>query len=137
MALSDTKIVGSGGKYPRNTASDAYPWYMNEQGALMVAPISGAMTEAAMAGRLFYAANQAGIASSAALTAAYLGVCVSNPAGNSKNLIIRAVGAALIVKPAAADVTLHLTGGYTAAGVVTHTSALVYGTAFSSLRQGR
>jgi len=69
------------------------------------------------------------------LAATYTGLCLSNPAGNSKKLILRAVGATIAVAGAAL-IGVHLSGGYSVAGVVTHTTALVFGTDFGPLCLG-
>jgi hypothetical protein len=132
----ETKIIGSSGKYTRNTASDSYPWFLNEQGAQLTAPIHGELTEACMAGRLFYAFNAGGVTSTAGVATTYVGICLSNPVGNNKKLILRAVGASIIVAPAAI-LQMLLIGGYVSTGGVSaHTTPLVIGTSMGSMRLG-
>jgi hypothetical protein len=71
--------------------------------ALRVDPQSGLVlaggryAEAAMAGRLFSIANQAAVATTAALATTWTGLGVCNPAGSGKNLIIHEFGWALTV----------------------------------------
>ncbi|MBW1941125.1 MAG: hypothetical protein JRI28_07155 [Deltaproteobacteria bacterium] len=52
----------------------------------------GKYREAALAGRLFSVANQAAVATTANLTAAWTGLGVCNPEGSGKNLIIHEFG---------------------------------------------
>lgn len=94
-----------------------------QQGAMLVAQRHAALYEAAYRKKLFFAANQATQAVSVALATTYTGLCVSNPAGNSWDLVLHKVTACISASAAALSV-LGLLGGYVAAGVVTHTSAL-------------
>jgi len=80
--------------------------------------------EFALTRRIFQAANQAATTTSAALTTTNLGLCLSNPAASTVNLVLLQMGVAVIGAPAALSV-IGLQGGYTAAGVVTHTTPLV------------
>ena len=79
--------------------------------------------ELARTNQLFWAASQAATAISVALTTTYTGLCVSNPAGNTKNIIPLKVGLALSAAPAAIA-PMGLITGYLSTGVVTHTTAL-------------
>lgn len=101
-----------------------------------VVNLHGELYEAARNGTLFYAATQGtGKITTVDLATTYTGICLSNPAGNNKRLVLRAVGATIAVAGAAL-IGVHLSGGYSAAGVVTHTTPLVFGTDFGSLRLG-
>ena len=73
--------------------------------------------------RTFFAANQAGVTTSAGLATTYTGLCLSNPAASTVNLSPRRVSGALIVAPAALT-AFGVIVGYSAAGVVTHTTPL-------------
>lgn len=84
----------------------------------------GKYYEAAAAGRLFWAANTAAQAISVALATTYTGLMVSNPTGSGVNVIPISVMHASSVDHVAAA-TRHLIGGFSAAGIVTHTSALI------------
>src|SRR5438128_1559135 len=72
-----------------------------------------------------FVASNAASTSSAGLATTYTGgVCISNPAGNTKNLVILKVSIALVVISAAVT-TAGLIGGYASGGVTVHTTALV------------
>jgi len=64
-------------------------------GAIAIA--SGKYTEAAIAGRLFSCANQAAVATTAALATTWTGLGICNPTGSGKNLIIHEFGWAMSV----------------------------------------
>lgn len=68
-------------------------------------------------------ANPTPVALSAALATTYVGLCLSNPAGNTKNLVLRSVQGTLVVAPAAV-LSLGLIGGYAAGGITVHTTPL-------------
>lgn len=69
----------------------------------------------------FQAANQAGQVTTVGLATTYTGLCVSNPVGNTKNLVLTKVTAAFPVAPAAA-LAVGLMTGYNGATNVTHTT---------------
>lgn len=94
-----------------------------KQGALVTSDVLGKYGETALRGNMFSAANVAAKATSVALTTTYTGLCVSNPAGSGKNLVMLAFQYAISVAEAAIA-TQHLIAGYSSAGVVTHTVAL-------------
>lgn len=96
---------------------------LDREGGILASGLHGKYAEQSRRGNLFIAANVAAQAVSVALTTTYTGLCISNPAGSGKNLSILGFGYALSVAPAAIA-SLHLIGGYSAAGVVTHTAAL-------------
>lgn len=73
--------------------------------------------------RTFFAANQSGVTTSAGLATTYTGLCLSNPAASTVNLSPRRVAGSLIVAPAALT-AFGLIVGYSAAGIVTHTTPL-------------
>ena len=93
------------------------------QGDLMVSQLHGKLHEAAKRGVLFGAASQAATTTTIALATTYTGLCLSNPAGNNKDLALRQVGVSLSVAPAA-QAAIGLGGGYSAAGIATHTTPL-------------
>lgn len=76
---------------------------------------------AAQSGMSFRASNPATVAVSAALATTYTGLCLSNPAGSTVNLVLRALTAMFGPAPAT-QVNLGLITGWIAAGVVTHTT---------------
>ena len=79
--------------------------------------------EMASRGMIWTASNVAAQAVSVALATTYTGLCISNPAGNTKNLVMLSGQYALSVAPVAIA-SLHLIAGYSSAGVVTHTTPL-------------
>ena len=98
----------------------------DKEGAIVTNPSHGEYFEAARRGRIFYAANSAAQAVSVALATTYTGLVLSNPAGSGVDLSLLHVGVGLTLAPAAIA-SLGLIGGWTAAGVTAHTTALVPG----------
>lgn len=74
-------------------------------------------------GNLFVGANPSGVTTSAGLATTCVGLILSNPAGNAVNLSLRRVAASFIVAPSTVT-GMNLITGYSAAGIVTHTTAL-------------
>jgi hypothetical protein len=107
------------------TAADnqPVPFRATKEAALVTSDIIGKYGELASRSKLFFAGNVAAKATSVALTTTYTGLCVSNPAGSGKNLIMLGFQYAISVAEAAIA-TQHLIAGYSSAGVVTHTVAL-------------
>lgn len=99
------------------------PMSLGKQNDLLDSKLHGDKYTQAYNGNLFYAANSAAVQLSTALATTYVGICLSNPAASTKNLAVRGVYGALVVAPAAVN-TLGLITGYSAAGVVTHTTPL-------------
>jgi hypothetical protein len=93
------------------------------EGDLLVSNLHGKYADASRRGNLFVASNVAAQAVSVALNTTYTGLALTNPAGSGKNLSVLAVSYALTVAPAGIA-SLHLIGGFSAAGVVTHTTPL-------------
>lgn len=104
----------------------AAPFRADVTGAQAVTDAHGRYAEAARRGKVFYAASQAATAVSVALTATYTGLVVYNPPNTGVNLEILNCGIALSVAPAGIA-TLGLLGGYLAAGITVHTTALTPG----------
>lgn len=69
------------------------------------------------------AANQAGVTTSAGLATTYTGLVISNPAGSGKVLSLINVAGLFVVAPAALT-AISLIVGWTAGGIVTHTTPL-------------
>lgn len=83
------------------------PLRLDTDGALIARPCAGKYTEAAMAGRLFSVANQAAVATTAALATTWTGLGIANPSTSGKNVILYEFGYALtVVGPAATSVGL-------------------------------
>ena len=119
MSMNESLRIGPATAEDNTTAS----LRGTAEGALVTSDILGKYGELSVRGKLFVAANVAAQATSVALTTTYTGLCVSNPAGSGKNLIMLGFQYAISVAEAAVA-TQHLIAGYSSAGVVTHTVAL-------------
>lgn len=88
---------------------------------VIVSELNGRYYEQTSRQGMFSAATQAGQTTSAGLTTTYVGLCVSNPLGNTKNLAVNKVSFAWTV--IAAAVNLVAVGvGYSSTTNVTHTT---------------
>lgn len=99
------------------------PAGVDAQGALSNTDRHGQLYSAAYAGTLWNGANQAGATTSVGLATTYVGLCLSNPAASGVNLSVTKASCIIIVAPTA-ETGIGLITGYSAAGVVTHTTAL-------------
>lgn len=77
----------------------------------------------AQAGSVFRGSNPTAVAISAALATTYTGLCLSNPAGSTVNLAVKRAAGVLFAAQTA-FIVLGLITGWSAAGVVTHTTSL-------------
>jgi hypothetical protein len=89
----------------------------------LVSNAVGAKSVPSFAGQLFVGASQAGATLSNGLATTYTGLCLSNPAGGTKNLYVRRVVGAFVVAPAA-FIGVGLIQGWLAAGVTVHTTPI-------------
>src|ERR1035437_2677585 len=85
--------------------------------------------DSAVNAKTFYAASQAATTWSVALATTATGLIVSNPAGSGVNLVIKKVSFALSVAPAGIA-SIGIFGGWTSAGIATHTTPLVPASTF-------
>jgi hypothetical protein len=85
--------------------------------------------EQTIRGNTFLAANTGAQAVSVALATTYTGLCLSNPVGSARNLILIEASYALTVAPAAIA-SIHLIGGSSATTQVTHTTPITPTSAF-------
>lgn len=110
-------VAGDGAVNPATASRD---------GSTRIAPAAADYYELAYRGKVFQASNQGpgGTTTTVGLAATYTGLCVSNPAGSSVNLVMLQHSIAVVGAPAALA-TIGLLGGYAAAGVATHTTPLV------------
>jgi len=92
-------------------------------GNLQAVQAHGGKYNASFNNRLFFAANQAGVTTSAGLATTYAGLCLSNPAGSTVNLVPRRITLDLRVAPAALT-AYGLIVGFSAAGITVHTTPL-------------
>jgi hypothetical protein len=104
-------------------SKSSVPSQADSEGNLQLVQAHGDTYNATFNKRTFFAANQAGVTTSAGLATTYTGLCLSNPAGSTVNLSPRRVSGVLIVAPAALT-AFGVIVGYSAAGVVTHTTPL-------------
>lgn len=96
---------------------------LGKQGDLLISGLHGNKYNRAYNGALFLGANSAGVTTSAGLATTYVGICLSNPAANTFNLVLRRVsGMVTVITAAVAGVGLIT--GYVAGGVTAHTTAL-------------
>lgn len=102
---------------------------MGPTNELLVSDAMPRYYDAALQGNTFYAANQAAATWSVALNTTFTGLVVANPAGSGVNGIIKKVGFALSAAPAA-PAHIGIFGGYSAAGIITHTTPLVPASSF-------
>jgi len=103
---------------------------------LLVSALNGELYELSRLSNVFYAAHQAAYTpTSVALTATNLGLIISNPAGNSKDLVMQAFSCKISVAQPAITL-LGIQGGWSAAGVTSHNTPLVFGTDFACLNIG-
>lgn len=102
------------------------PARASKDGSLVMGAGMGDYQELATRGKLFQAGNQGpgGTTTTVGLATTYTGLCISNPAGSTVNLVMLQFGIAVVGAPAALS-TIGILGGYAAAGVVTHTTPLV------------
>ena len=92
-------------------------------GEIVTQNLHGRYYEQVVRGNVFGASNQAAQAVSVALATTYTGLCLSNPLGNNKNLVLLSAGYALTVAPAAIA-SIHLIGSSSPSTNVTHTAAV-------------
>jgi hypothetical protein len=95
----------------------------DKQGNGLITTVHGNKYYTSYTLRGFYGANPSGVTTSAGLATTYVGLCLSNPAGSGVNLVLRRVAGAFIVAPATVT-GMNLITGFSAAGVVTHTTPL-------------
>jgi len=86
------------------------------QGDRIMSQLHGDMTEASRSGQLFFAANQAAVTTTVALALTYTGLCIYNPVGNDKDLLIRHVSWQFTVAPAGITEVGLMVGYIAAAG---------------------
>jgi len=77
------------------------PLRLNEQGSLVTHAYGGKYAEAAMAGRLFFAANINMVTTSTTLNTTFVGLGLCNPSGSGKIVIVHEFSYAFITAAAA------------------------------------
>lgn len=105
----------------KNAAGQSVQSRQGAGGDLFSSALHGSKYNLASTNGLFMGGNATGATLSAALATTYVGLCLSNPATSGKVLAVRRVSGIVVVAPAA-FLGLGLITGYSAAGVVTHTT---------------
>lgn len=100
------------------------PARATKDGSIVMAGGAADYQELAYRGKVYMASNQAATTTTAGLAATHTGVCISNPAGSNVNLVMLQYSIAVSGAPAALAI-IGLQGGYSAAGVVAHTTPLI------------
>jgi len=130
------KYVQSSPTYELAEGSVADVERIGPQGQLLVDSMHGQMFEASRCGTLFWATNQAAQAISVALATTYTGLCLSNPVGNNRDIIVRAASFRASIAQVALSVVGLLAGYISTGGVTAHTTPLVYGTSMWPMNFG-
>lgn len=116
------QLSGAVGPQQLSDGSQAAP-RLGRNGELIVGNLHGRYYEQVMRGNVYGASNQAAQAVSVALATTYTGLCLSNPLGSGKNLVLLSAGYALSVAPAGIA-SIHLIGSSSPSTNVTHTTAV-------------
>jgi hypothetical protein len=93
-------------------------------GDLIVSELMPKYYEQTKNGNVFFGANSTGVTTSVGTTTTYVGLVLSNPIGNTKNIVVLKTGYAMLVVNAAAS-AIGLMTGYSATVSVAHTTPLV------------
>lgn len=102
------------------------PGRASKDGSLVIGAGMGDYQELCSRGLVFQAANQGpgGTTTTVALNTTYTGLCINNPAGSGKNLVMLQCGVTVVGAPAALSV-VGLLAGFAVGGITAHTTPLV------------
>lgn len=94
-------------------------------GSLVIGAGMGDYQELAQRGLIYWGANQGpgGTTTTVGLAATHTGLCINNPAGNTKNLVMLQYSIGVVGAPVALS-TVGLLAGYAAGGITAHTTPL-------------
>lgn len=110
---------------PARLGQQGDAWYSHRHGveynSTYGTPTIGSVV--ANSGMVFRGSNQTAAAVTAALATTYTGICLSNPAASTVNLVVKGVTGIFGPAPATA-VNLGLITGWAAGGVTVHTTAI-------------
>jgi len=120
MAIQVTGSVGTAFSADTDVGP---PFRQGKTAEMIVSELHGKYYETSYRGNLFTACNVAAQAVSVALNTTYTGLCLSNPVGNNKNLVLVGGQYALSVAPVAIA-SLHLIAGGSSAGITNHGTPL-------------
>jgi len=96
--------------YGKDSSGVGRPVLVDSSGKLKTVPAGGALAEAALAGRLFSACNQAHVTTCTTLHNTFTGLAIVNPSTSGKNYIFHEFNYAMMDSPAA-DTNLSLVVG--------------------------
>ena len=96
--------------YGKTSAGVGLAPLVDSDGKLITVSTGGRLENAASAGRLFAAANQAAVALTAAFATSYTGLVIENPSTSDKNIILHQVSYACTVAVPTATVLGLMTG---------------------------
>lgn len=122
MPLQLQNVVG--GQTASATGSQMASIRTGPTGEVIVQNVHGDLYEAAARGQVFSGSNTAGVTTSAGFATTHTGLCLSNPLGSGKNLVLLRVKYGALVAQAAA-ISVGLQTGYSASTNVTHTTPAV------------
>lgn len=108
------------GPFPGGTTTNAA---LGPHAEVLMSPLDAAYRQGVRNGETYFASNQAATTTTIVLTVTYTGLVVYNPVTSKKNLSILKVSCSLWVAPAGV-VSVGVFGGWSAAGVTTHTTPL-------------
>lgn len=115
-------IAGVVGPQSLADGSQAAP-RLGNNGEMIVGNLHGRYYEQVKRGNVYGVSNQAAQAISVGLATTYTGLCLSNPLGSGKNLVLLSAGYGLTVAPVAIA-SIHLIGASSPGTNVTHTTPL-------------
>jgi hypothetical protein len=122
MPLQLQNLVG--GQAASATGSQIASIRTGPNGELIVQNAHGDLYEAAVRGAVFSGSNTAAVTTSAAFATTHTGLCLSNPIGSGKNIVLLRVKYGGVVAQAAA-ISLGVQTGYSAVTNVVHTTPAV------------
>ena len=93
--------------YGKDANGIGRPMKVDSEGKLITVPCGGKYADAAINGRLFYAANQTPVAASTTLNTTFTGLGLANPTGSGKLIVVHEFGWG-VVKPAGDESVIAL-----------------------------
>ena len=127
MALPIQAIVG--GNAAATTGSAPQNMRYGPTGEVVVQNLHADLYEAAVRGQVFAGGNLVGTTTTVGFATTHTGLCLANPLGSGKNLVLMRVKYGAVVAQSAALV-LGIQTGYSASTNVTQTTPMVVGSNF-------
>lgn len=122
MPLQIQNLVG--GQTAAATGSQIASLRTGPSGEIIVQNVHADLYEATVRGQIFSGSNSAAVTTSAGFATTHTGLCLSNPIGSGKNIVLLKVKYGAIVAQAAA-ISLGIQTGYSASTNVVHTTPMV------------